>query len=70
MSEPTRSIKLYGTDQPIVEPRVMKAGALSAELEAGNLRHIRLGGVEVIRAISYIVRDKDGATYSPVITEL
>lgn len=53
MSEPTRNIKLYGTDQPIVEPRVLKAGALSAELEAGNLRHIRLGGVEVIRAISY-----------------
>ena len=70
MSEPTRSIKLYGTDQPTVEPRVLKAGALSAELEAGNLRQIRLGGVEVIRAISYIVRDKDGATYSPVITEL
>lgn len=70
MSEPTRSIKLYGTDQPIVGPRVLKAGALSAELEAGNLRHIRLGGVEVIRAISYIVRDKDWATYSPVIFEL
>ena len=70
MSDPTRSIKLYGTDQPIAEPRVLKAGALSAELEAGNLRHIRLGGVEVIRAISYIVRDKDWATYSPVITEL
>jgi len=38
MSEPTRSIKLYGTDQPTVEPRVLKAGALSSELEAGNLR--------------------------------
>ena len=36
MSEPTRSIKLYGTDEPIVEPRVLKAGALSVELEAGN----------------------------------
>jgi D-apionolactonase len=34
------------------------------------LRHIRFGGVEVIRAISYIVRDKDWGTYSPAITEL
>ena len=34
------------------------------------MRHIRIGGVEVIRAISYIVRDKDWGTYSPAITEL
>ena len=36
-------------------PRMLRAGALTAELEAGNLRYIRFGGVEMIRAVSYIV---------------
>ena len=39
-------------------------------MDAGNLRHIRLAGREAIRAISYIVRDRNWATYRPEITNL
>lgn len=67
---PSRGIRLFGTDQPVAPPRLLRAGPLSAELEAGNLRYIRMGGVEVMRAISFIVRDKDWGTYDPEITGL
>ena len=56
---PTRSVRLFGTDQPVAPPRLLKAGPLTAELEAGNLRYIRFSGLEMIRAISFIVRDRN-----------
>ena len=66
----SRNLRLFGTDEPVVPPRLLRAGALSAELEAGNLRYIRLGGVEMIRAVSFIVRDKNWGTYNPLISDL
>jgi D-apionolactonase len=68
--EPSRLIRLFGTDQPAPPPRILRAGELSAEFEAGNLRYIRFGGVEMIRAISFIVRDKNWGTYDPAISSL
>lgn len=70
MQNPTRSIALYGTDEAVTPPRVLRAGRLSAELDAGNLRYIRWNGEEVLRAISFIVRDRDWGTYNPVISDL
>ena len=35
---PSREIRLYGTDDNVAAPRILRAGPLSAELEAGNLR--------------------------------
>ena len=67
---PSRSVRLFGTDQPVAPPRVLKAGPLTAELEAGNLRYIRFSGLEMIRAISFIVRDKNWGTYEPAISDL
>jgi hypothetical protein len=67
---PSREVRLYGTEQPVTPPRILRAGALSAEFEAGNLRYIRYGGVEMIRAISFIVRDKNWGTYNPEISDL
>ena len=67
---PSRSIRLFGTDQPVAPPRALKAGPLTAELEAGNLRYIRFSGLEMIRAISFIVRDKNWGTYEPAISDL
>jgi D-apionolactonase len=64
------SIRLYGTDEPVEPPRILLAGALSAELEAGNLRYARYHGREMIRAISFIVRDENWGTYAPTITDL
>ncbi|SDI60557.1 hypothetical protein [Salipiger marinus] len=67
---PSRAVALYGTEEQVPPPRLLTAGPLSAELEAGNLRDIRFAGAEVLRAVSYIVRDKDWGTYSPTLDAL
>ncbi len=61
------SIKLFGTDEPVPETRVLRAGPVTAELEGGNLRYIRYQGREAIRAVSYVVRDEFWGTYNPAI---
>jgi len=59
--------ELFGTDQPGPARRFLQAGPLSAVLEAGNLRDIRFGGVEVLRGISYLVRDSGWGTLAAKI---
>lgn len=61
---------LYGTHQRETQPVLLTAGKLSAEFTDGNLRTITYDGVEVLRAISYLVRDRDWGTYSPAIDKL
>ncbi|BAV51135.1 Uncharacterized protein MLTONO_6233 [Mesorhizobium loti] len=61
---------LYGTSAAEPEPIRLTAGALSADFVNGNLRTIRHGGTEVLRAIAYIVRDRDWGTYEPALTDL
>ena len=68
--EPGEAIKFFGTDEPSPPAPILRAGSLTAEFDAGNLRHIRVGGVEVIRAVSFIVRDRNWGTYNPVISDL
>lgn len=70
VKQPSRELRLFGTEEPVEPPRILKAGALSAEFETGNLRYIRYGGIEMIRAISFIVRDRNWATYTPVLSNL
>ena len=65
-----RALALYGTEEEVAAPRILTAGKLTAELEAGNLRYVRWGGEEVLRAVSFIVRDKDWGTYAPAISDL
>ena len=67
---PSRAIMLFGTDEPAAETRLLKAGPLTAELDAGNLRYIRHGGREAIRAISYVARDQLWGTFNPEIRDL
>ena len=69
-AQPSLAVRLFGTDEPVTPPRILKAGSLTAEFDAGNLRHIRHGGVEVIRAVSFIVRDRNWGTYNPRIENL
>ncbi len=66
----SRSLALYGTDESVTQPRILRAGKLSVELVSGNLRYIRWDGAEVLRAVSFIVRDKDWGTYNPMISGL
>jgi len=61
---------LYGTDEVEPRPRLCAAGPLTFELVGGNLRAIRLGGIEVLRGVQYLVRDRDWGTLSPTIEDL
>ena len=70
MPELSNDLMRFGTDEPVAEPLLLQAGALSAELEGGNLRYLRFHGGEMLRAISFIVRDKDWGTYRAQISNL
>ena len=67
---PTEALKLYGTEQEAPAARTLRAGALSAELEAGKLRWIRYGGTEALRGLAFVVRGSGWETYAPEITNL
>ncbi len=62
--------KLFGTNEPPASPRRVAAGSLSADFVSGNLRSIRFSVREVLRAIAYVVRDRDWGTYDPPIENL
>jgi hypothetical protein len=66
----SRAIKLCGTEQPDVVGRVLTAGPLSVELDNGNLRYIKVGGVEVLRSLAFLVRDENWGTYVPALSDL
>ena len=66
----SRAIALYGTDQATAPLRTLIAGQLRAEFDNGALRYIRFGGVEVLRAIAFLVRDENWGTFSPEISHL
>ncbi|WP_414474863.1 hypothetical protein [Microvirga sp. M2] len=70
MAAPTREIMLFGTEEPVTPPVILEAGPLRAELEEGNLRYVRFHGREMLRAISFIVRDRNWGTYRPAISNL
>ena len=66
----THAIKLFGTDEPAPAQRLLTAGPLTATLEDGQLRWIRIGETEAIRAIGFLVRDRNWSTPTPEITDL
>jgi hypothetical protein len=65
-----RAIKLFGTEEPLPEQRRLTAGPLTATLENGQLRWIKVGDAEVIRAIAFLIRDRNWSTCPPVISNL
>ncbi|MFO1318149.1 MAG: hypothetical protein U1F52_00850 [Burkholderiales bacterium] len=65
-----RDIKLVGTTQPDVPGRILRAGPTEVELDNGQCRYLRVNGVEVLRAVSFLVRDKNWGTYVPTVTDL
>ncbi len=66
----SRAFLLFGTEETEPDPRRLEAGRLSAELVDGNLRTISFSGKEVLRAISFLVRDRDWGTCEAAITDL
>src|SRR5262245_52687475 len=66
----SRAVKLFGTDVADSKGKLLEAGAISAMLDNGALRYIKLGDVEVLRAIAYLVRDENWGTFTPKISNL
>jgi hypothetical protein len=69
-AKPKRAVKLFGTEVPGSKGRELKAGPITAMLDNGALRYIKLGDVEVLRAIAFLVRDENWGTYAPAIANL
>lgn len=69
-SKPSKRIVLTGTEQPDVIGQILTAGPLSVEFDSGNLRYIRLNGVEVLRAVAFLVRNENWGTYPAVLRNL
>jgi len=67
---PSRAVKLFGTEAEDAKGRILTAGPLTAMLDNGMLRYIRLGGIEVMRAVAFLVRDENWGTFAPQITNL
>ncbi len=65
MNEAER-LALFGTAEPTAPVRHLQLGALSLELDAGALRHVRYRGHEILRALQFVVRDANWGTYTPV----
>lgn len=66
----SKAIALCGTEQPDVVGRILKAGPMTVEFDNGQLRYLRVNGVEVLRAIGFLVRDENWGTYTPAISDL
>ena len=56
-------------DVPLLPYKVVSAGDLTMIYEAGNLRYIKCGDIELIRMIYGAVRDENWETIIPTITD-
>ena len=65
----THRLELFGTEQDLPARRHFTAGPISFWYENGALRHIALDGVEAIRGIAFLVRDRDWGTVIPEISK-
>jgi hypothetical protein len=48
----------------------LSAGALSLDLANGGIRYLKLAGVEILRAVAFVVRDENWGTFVPEIRDL
>ena len=65
----THRLELFGTEQDLPASRHFTVGSVSFWYENGALRHIALDGVEAIRRIAFLVRDRNWGTIAPEISE-
>lgn len=70
ITAPHRAVALFGTDEPVADAKILRAGPLTVAFDNGALRYIKVGGKEAIRNIAFVVRDKDWGTYNPILENL
>src|SRR3546814_20474438 len=66
----TRAEALCGTAAAEPQPLRFSTGPLAFELVGGNVHAVRIGGVEILRAIQYLIRDGDWGTLRPALADL
>ncbi len=64
------AIALFGTIEVEPDPRTLRAGPLEAVFDGAGLRWIRWNGVEIVRAISFLVRDDAWRTPAQQVSDL
>src|SRR4051794_5321036 len=64
------ALLIYGTDEPLPEERTLGAGPLTAIFTGGALRSIKVRGVEVIRGLAFLVRDRNWGTLAPALSDV
>ncbi|MGA2044884.1 MAG: hypothetical protein ABSG83_16105 [Roseiarcus sp.] len=69
-ADPSRAVKLCGTETQDPPTRRLTAGSLSIELQNGQLRYVTYAGIEVLRGVAFLARDENWGTYSPEIVGL
>lgn len=62
------NVVYYGSEQPLPERRLVRAGPVSAVLEGADLRYVAIGGEMVILRLYAAVRDQSWGTIAPVFT--
>lgn len=62
--EQTERVFLFGSHEPTPPAHRLTAGDMSALIQAGALRALTVGGIEVIRQIDFPVRDENWASLS------
>jgi hypothetical protein len=68
--DPSRAVRLCGTEEVDPPSRKLTAGPLTVELENGQLRYVAFESVEVLRGVAFLVRDQNWGTYTPQIDSL
>lgn len=69
MENPCADVILYGTEEPSQVLRKVKAGPLSLIYSPNSLRRISWHDTELVRGISWPIRDENWGTYAPVILD-
>jgi len=60
-----RAIALCGTQQPDGVREDLAAGPMKVEFDHGSAALLKVGGVEVLRVVGFLVRDENWGTYAP-----
>lgn len=63
-------LEQFGTTQQVVPSRRLVAGRLSCSFGEGGLRDIRWDDVEIVRGVSYLLRDRDWGTAPATIGDV
>ena len=59
------TVSQYGKDEPLPQRHNLRAGPLTAVLEGGDLRYVKLGGETVVLRLYAAIRDRNWNTIEP-----